>query len=64
MSWYKIVTTIKENTEKDDILNQHPKTIRFHIKEFKSCFRKPDIGSKNQGGIKNNTRPFFIGMRK
>ena len=35
VSWYKIVTTIKEDTRKDKILNQHPKTIRFHIKEFK-----------------------------
>jgi len=35
VSWYKIITTIVEGDEKDKILNQHPKTIRFHIKEFK-----------------------------
>ncbi len=35
VSWYKIITTIVEDTRKDKILNQHPKTIKFHIREFK-----------------------------
>lgn len=35
VSWYKIITTVKENTEFDEVLKTHSRVIRYHIKEFK-----------------------------
>ena len=35
VSWFKIITTIKEEKEFDKILKTHRRTIKYHIKEFK-----------------------------
>ena len=35
VSWFKIITTVKEEKEFDKVLKTHRRTIKYHIKEFK-----------------------------
>jgi len=35
VDWYKIITTVKENPEFDNVLKTHSRTIRYHVKTFK-----------------------------